>query len=125
MLMALPFKMGLGGRIGSGDQYMPWIALADVVAAYDFLIHNDAVEGPVNFVAPEQVTIREFTRALGKTLRRPTIFPLPASIARVIFGAMADELLLASTRVEPKVLDSEGYKYTYPNLSQALQAALK
>jgi len=123
-LMALPFKMGLGGRIGSGDQFMPWIALTDVAAAYDFLIHDEDVEGPVNFVAPEQVTNREFTRALGKTLQRPTVFPLPAPIARAIFGAMADELLLASTRVEPKVLDSAGYEYTYPNLNQALQAAL-
>lgn len=124
-VMALPFKLGLGGRIGTGDQYMPWMSLADVVAAYDFLIHNDAVEGPVNFVAPEQVTNREFTRALGKTLHRPTVFPLPAFMARLLFGEMADELLLASARVEPQVLDSAGYEFTYPKLSEALQAALK
>ena len=124
-LIALPFKLGLGGRIGSGDQYMPWIALPDVVAAYEFLIHNDAVERPVNFVAPEQVTNREFTRTLGKILRRPTIFPLPAPIARVIFGAMADELLLASARVEAIVLDSSGYEFTYPKLNNTLLAALK
>ena len=124
-VMALPFKLGLGGRIGTGDQYMPWMALADVVAAYDFLIHNDAVEGPVNFVAPELVTNRQFTRALGKTLHRPTVFPLPAFMARLLLGEMADELLLASARVEPKVLDSAGYDFTYPSLSEALQAALK
>ncbi|MCH8328662.1 MAG: TIGR01777 family protein [Candidatus Marinimicrobia bacterium] len=124
-LMALPFKLGLGGRIGTGEQYMPWMALADVVAAYEFLIHNEAIEGAVNFVAPEQVTNREFTSALGKAVRRPTILPLPAFMARIIFGEMADELLLASTRVNPKVLVSAGYEFTCPTLIQALEAALK
>ena len=103
---------------------MPWIAMADVVAAYDFLINNVDIEGPVNFVAPEEVTNREFTQALGESLRRPTVFTLPASMARALFGEMADELLLASTRVEPKVLKSAGYEYTCPMLSQALDQAL-
>ena len=99
--MLLPFKLGVGGRVGSGRQYMSWIAIDDVVGAISHAILSDSLRGPVNAVAPHPVTNREFTKTLGRVLWRPTIFPLPAFAARMVMGEMADELLLASTRVKP------------------------
>ncbi len=97
--MLPPFRMGIGGRIGSGEQWMSWIALDDVVGALEFALANESIQGPVNFVAPAPVTNAEFTKTLGRALSRPTIFPIPAFGVRLVFGEMADALLLASQRV--------------------------
>ena len=100
--MLPPFRMGIGGRIGSGKQWMSWIALDDVVGAIKFALTNETLSGPVNFVAPNPVTNSEFTKTLGKALSRPTLFPIPAFGVRLAFGEMADALLLSSQRVEPQ-----------------------
>jgi uncharacterized protein (TIGR01777 family) len=123
--MLFPFKLGLGGLIGSGKQYMPWISLDDVVGAFEFAIQNEALRGPVNTVAPNVVTNKEFTKTLGRVLWRPTCVPLPASTARMLLGEMADELLLASARVTPGKLQQAGFKFQYPELKDALKHLLK
>ncbi len=123
--MLLPFKLGLGGRVGSGAQHWSWITIDDVVAAIRHAIANDNVEGPVNTVAPTPATNAEFTTALGRVLGRPTILPMPAFAARLLLGEMADELLLSSTRVRPGVLDDTGFAFAYPNLEKALRHVLK
>lgn len=122
--MLLPFKLGLGGRIGSGDQYMSWIALDDVLGVVRHALQTQALRGPVNTVAPSPVTYAEFAKMLGKVLKRPTIFPMPAFAARLAFGEMADELLLASTRVEPAMLVHSEYRFRYPTLEAALRHLL-
>ena len=122
--MLWPFKLGIGGRVGNGRQYLSWIAIDDVVGAIWHSILTDTLRGPVNAVAPHPVTNREFTQILGGVLRRPTIFPLPAFAARTIMGEMADELLLASTRVEPSRLLASGYEFRFPELSGALRHVL-
>jgi uncharacterized protein (TIGR01777 family) len=122
--MLLPFKLGVGGRVGSGKQYMSWIALDDVVGAIDHAIANDSLSGPVNAVAPNPVTNYEFTKALGKVLEKPTLFPMPAFAAHLALGEIADELLLASTRVEPRRLLATGYKFLFPELEGALRHLL-
>ena len=99
--MLLPFKLGLAGNLGNGQQYMSWISLPDLVGVIVHALENDALSGPVNAVAPEPVTNAAYTKALGRVLRRPTIFPMPAFAAKAAFGEMADALLLASTRVIP------------------------
>lgn len=118
--MLPPFKMGFGGKVGSGRQVMSWIALNDVPSAMLHVMEHDSLSGPVNFVAPYAVTNAEFTRALGNVLRRPTIFPLPALAAKVLFGEMADALLLGGARVVPKRLDDSGFQFAYPRVDQAL-----
>lgn len=123
--MLTPFKFGVGGRLGSGEQFMSWIALDDVVGAIDFLLENDSMSGPVNTVAPNPVTNREFTTALGKALSRPTLFPVPEFAMRLAFGEMADTALLASQRVEPAHLKAAGYVFKYPELKAALRHILK
>jgi uncharacterized protein (TIGR01777 family) len=122
--MLTPFRLYLGGVIGTGKQYMSWIALDDVLGAFHHALHTEALQGPVNIVAPSAVTNREFTMTLGKVLRRPTRFPLPAFAARLMFGEMADALLLASTRVTPARLVASGYTFQYPELEEALQHLL-
>lgn len=122
--MLPPFRMGVGGRIGSGKQWMSWIALDDVVGALKFALVNETLNGPVNFVAPGSVTNAEFTQTLGKALSRPAIFPIPAFAVRLVFGEMADALLLASQRVEPEQLTREGYKFQYLRLAEALRNVL-
>ncbi len=122
--MLLPFKLGVGGRVGSGRQYMSWIAIDDVLGAISHAILDDALRGPVNAVAPHPVTNREFTKTLGSVLWRPTIFPLPTFAAHLMFGEMADELLLASTRVKPSRLLSTGYEFQFPQLEEALRHVL-
>lgn len=116
-----PFRMGVGGKVGSGKQWMSWIALDDVVGALSFALAGDLLRGPVNFVAPNPVTNAEFTKTLGKALSRPTLFPLPAFGVRLIFGEMGEALLLGGQRVEPERLKSGGYQFQYPELSGALQ----
>ena len=122
--MLLPFKLGLGGVIGSGTQYMSWISLDDVVGIIHHTLVTDTVHGPVNTVAPQPVTNSVFTKTLGKVLGRPTLLPLPAFAARLAFGEMADALLLASTRVESSRLAATGYVFHYPQLEGALRHLL-
>jgi uncharacterized protein (TIGR01777 family) len=122
--MLTPFRLGLGGVVGTGKQYMSWIALDDVLGAIHHALSTEALQGPVNVVAPQAVTNREFTTTLGKVLRRPTRLPLPAFAARLLFGEMADALLLASTRVAPVRLVAAGYTFYYPELEAALQHLL-
>ena len=121
--MLPPFRMGIGGRIGSGKQWMSWIALDDVVGGIKFALTNETLSGPVNFVAPNPVTNSEFTKALGKALSRPTLFPIPAFGVRLVFGEMGDALLLSSQRVKPVSLEASGYRFQYSNLDGALVRA--
>ncbi len=125
-LLALlrPFRLGLGGRIGDGRQFMSWIALDDLVRVVAFAIAREDLKGPVNAVAPEPARNEEFTRTLGRVLRRPTLLPSPAFAARLILGKMADEMLLSSARVEPSRLKAAGFSYLLPTLEGALRAAL-
>lgn len=119
--MLFPFKLGLGGVIGSGSQYMSWIAVDDVVAALLHCVVNKECAGPVNFVAPNPATNATFTRTLGEVLHRPTFMPQPVFLMRAIFGEMADALLLSSTRVEPEKLLKSGYRFLFPELEGALR----
>ena len=118
--MLPPFRMGVGGKIGSGKQWMSWIALADVIGGIKFALDNTTISGPVNFVAPNPVTNAEFTKALGKALSRPTLFPIPAFAVRLMFGEMGDALLLGSQRVEPMHLRQAGYGFKYQTIGSAL-----
>ena len=122
--MLLPFRFGVGGKIGSGRQYVSWISLEDAVAALIYAVENDALRGPVNLTAPEQVTNAELTRTLGRVLRRPTLLPLPAFAAKLVLGELAEEGLLASQRVRPKRLLEAGFEFAYPELEGALRHAL-
>lgn len=122
--MLLPFRLGLGGRLGSGNQYMSWITLDDLVSTITHSLEDERSSGPVNATAPEPVTNREFTRALGRALRRPTIAPMPTFAARAAFGRMADALLLASTRVVPEKLLERNFQFEHPQLEGALRAVL-
>ncbi|MDT4954985.1 MAG: uncharacterized protein QOJ02_3123 [Acidobacteriota bacterium] len=122
--MLFPFRMGVGGKLGSGEQYMSWIALDDAVGAIEHALANDALRGAVNVVAPQAVTNHDFTKTLGRALSRPTIFPVPAFAARLAFGEMADSTLLASQRVEPARLKESGYAFKYPELEDALKHVL-
>lgn len=118
------FKMGLGGVVGDGRQYLSWIALTDLVRVIDFLLTADEVSGPVNAVAPNPVTNREFTRRLGRVLRRPTIFPLPGLVVRALLGEMGQALLLEGNRVHPARLEQVGFRFLYPELENALRQEL-
>lgn len=122
--MLTPFKMGIGGRIGNGKQWMSWIELDDVAGAISFLLHDSFVNGPVNVVSPFPVTNAEFTKTLGSVLSRPTLFPIPAFGVRLAFGEMADALLLASQKVQPAVLQARGFAFTRPRLELALKHLL-
>ncbi len=119
-----PFKLGLGGKIGSGEQVISWVAIDDVVAAISFILQNESLRGPVNVVAPHPVTNEEFTKTLGRVLSRPTFMAMPAFAARLAFGEMADEMMLSSTRVAAKVLNDAGFKFQYPELEGAVRAML-
>ena len=123
--MLPPFRMGIGGKIGSGRQWMSWIALDDVIGALKFALANETVKGPVNFVAPNPVRNSEFTRTLGKALSRPTLFPIPAFGVRLLFGEMGEALLLGGQRVEPERLKSSGYEFQYSQLESALRGVLQ
>ncbi|HEX8748641.1 MAG TPA: TIGR01777 family oxidoreductase [Pyrinomonadaceae bacterium] len=123
--MLTPFKLGVGGRMGSGQQYMSWISLEDVVGVIDFLLEKGSLSGPVNTVAPKPVTNSEFTDALGDALSRPTLIPVPKFALRAAFGEMADTALLASQRVEPARLKESGYVFRHTELKDALRDILK
>jgi uncharacterized protein len=118
------FKLGGGGIVGDGKQYMSWVSLEDEVKAIEFMLTNTNIEGPVNVVAPNPVTNSQFTSILGHLIHRPTLFPLPGFAAKIILGEMADELLLSSQRCQPTKLLNSGYQFTYPKLDDALSAAL-
>ena len=122
--MLLPFRLGVGGKIGDGRQYVSWISLEDAVAALIYAVENDALRGPVNLTAPQQVTNAELTRTLGRVLRRPTLLPLPAFAAKLVLGELAEEGLLASQRVRPTQLLEAGFEFGYPELEGALRRAL-
>jgi uncharacterized protein (TIGR01777 family) len=119
-----PFRMGLGGALGTGRQYISWIALDDLLGVIAHALTTEALQGPVNAVAPNPVTNKEFTRALGRVLGRFTLFSMPAAAARLAFGEMADEVLLAGQRVQPTRLLATGYRFRYPDLEGALRHSL-
>ena len=117
----LPFKLGLGGRLGTGRQYLPWITLADEVSAIQFIVDNNTIRGPINLVGPNPVTNDTFTKALGAALHRPTLLPIPLFPIRAKFGKeMVEEMLLSSARVLPTVLEQAGFRFSYTDLGAAL-----
>lgn len=122
--MLLPFRLGMGGKIGDGRQYVSWISLEDAVAALIYAVENDALRGPVNLTASQPVTNAELTRTLGRVLRRPTLLPLPAFAAKLVLGELAEEGLLASQRVRPMRLLEAGFEFAHPELEGTLRHAL-
>ena len=123
--LLLPFRLGLGGPIGRGAQWMPLVSLDDVVAVMRHLIDAPGLTGPVNVSLPTPVTNREFSTALGRALRRPAIIPVPPAALRAVYGQLAEELLIASARVVPTALEASGYRFLHPTLDTALAAALR
>ena len=119
--MLTPFKMGLGGKIGSGKQYISWVGIEDAIAAMKLALNDESIRGPVNVVSPKPVTNERFTRALGEVLSRPTLMAMPAFAARLAFGEMADEMLLVSQKVIPKKLQAAGFQFEYSDVETALQ----
>jgi uncharacterized protein (TIGR01777 family) len=116
-----PFKMGMGGKVGSGKQIISWVAIDDAVSVIKLALHDETFRGPVNVVAPHPVTNEAFTKTLGHVLSRPTALAMPAFAARLAFGEMADEMLLSSQYVVPKRLTDAGFQYQYPELEAALR----
>lgn len=119
------FRVGLGGRLGDGKQWMSWIALGDVVAAVLFVLKSPTLTGAVNLTSPEPVTNAEFTRALGRQLHRPAVLPAPAFALRLALGPMADEALLSSTRAIPRKLLDAGFRFAQPSIDEALSEAIR
>jgi len=122
--MLTPFRLGLGGVVGSGNQYWSWISVDDVVGVIDYCINQEKMSGPVNTTAPCPVTNYDFTKTLGTLLGRPTMIAMPELAARLVLGEMANELLLASARVMPNRLSESGYRFLYPTLEPALKHLL-
>jgi uncharacterized protein (TIGR01777 family) len=122
--MLKPFRMGLGGRIGDGLQYVSWITIDDLVSSITFALNNEDLQGPYNATAPNPVTNGDFAKALGRVLGKPAILPTPAFVARWLFGQMADEALLASAKVIPQKLLDAGFKFLHPELEEALRILL-
>ena len=123
--MKLPFLLGVGGRIGDGSQYMSWITLRDVVAALVFALEHSELEGPVNLVAPNAVTNAEYTEAVGRVLKRPTLLPVPKFALRLGAGAeMADQMLIGGTRVLPAALEANGFEWKDREIEPALRSVL-
>lgn len=118
--MLTPFRLALGGRLGSGRQYMSWIGMPDVMGAIAHLLESERVRGPVNLVAPEPVTNADFTWALAQAVHRPAIAPVPAFLLNRLPGEFARETMLASQRAEPRVLRESGYTFALPSLPDAL-----
>jgi uncharacterized protein len=118
------FRLGLGGPVGDGRQYMSWIAIDDVVGAFLFTLSNERLRGPVNAVAPQPVRNLEFVRVLGKAVHRPAVFLLPAFVVRTVFGEMGEALLLSSALVRPARLEAAGYAFRHPELDEALRFTL-
>ena len=122
--MLTPFKLGAGGRLGSGKQWMSWVTLEDVVAILRFAIENASVRGAINVISPQPLQNAEFTRVLARAVHRPALFPAPALALRLVLGEMADALLLSSQRVAPQRLQQLGYRFLHPDLPSALAAVL-
>ncbi len=122
--LILPFRLGLGGRIGSGQQWMPWIHLHDQVALIDFLVRHSSAQGPYNACAPEPVRNVEFTQVLARTLARPAIFPVSAGLLKLALGELAG-LLLAGQQAMPERLVKDGFVFRFPRLDIALDQLLK
>jgi len=123
--MMMPFKFGVGGRVGSGQQWMSWVMLEDVIQILRFALERNEVRGAINIVTPQPVRNADFTRALAKAMHRPAIFPAPAFALRLALGEMADALLLSSQRVAPQKLQQLEYRFLYPEVSAALTALRK
>ena len=120
----LPFRLGVGGRLGGGRQWMPWMSMADWLDAVVFLLRRDDLAGPVNLVGPQPVTNAEFTRVLSRELRRPAMFPIPGVLARALMGEIGRDSL-TSKRVVPGVLTRAGFPFSHPDLPSAMRAALR
>jgi uncharacterized protein (TIGR01777 family) len=123
--MLLPFKLGLGGPIGDGHQWMSWIDVQDMVGAIHHILKNDLLHGPVNMVAPRPVTNAEFTRTLASVLSRPAVLPMPAFAVKLVFGEMGETALLGSQRVEPMQLVTSGYPFRFSDLRSSLMHLLR
>ena len=123
--MLTPFKLGLGGPVGSGKQFWSWISIGDVCGIVGHALENSAISGPVNAVASQEVTSSEFARTLGGVLSRPAFIPMPAFAAKLALGEMAESLLLASQRVRPGVLESQGYAFASRTLEHAIRSAIE
>ncbi|MGI8640200.1 MAG: TIGR01777 family oxidoreductase [Pyrinomonadaceae bacterium] len=123
--MLTPFKFGVGGTVGSGEQWMSWIALDDLIRTIHFALENEDLHGAVNAVAPNPVTNEKFTDTLGKVLHRPTIIPIPAFGVKLLFGEKGETLLLESARVLPKRLEDAGFEFQFNNLEEAIKHALE
>jgi uncharacterized protein len=123
--MLTPFKMGVGGNIGNGRQWMSWIDVQDMAGAIHHILKADLLQGPVNMVAPRPVTNAEFTRTLASVLSRPAIFPMPAFVVKLAFGEMGETVLLGSQRVEPAQLVTSGYPFRFSELRASLESLLK
>lgn len=123
--MLPPFRLGLGGRLGSGRQWSSWVSIDDVVGAIQHVLQHDTLQGAVNTVSPNPVTNAEFTSTLASVLHRPAIFPMPAFAVKLIFGEMGEELFLGSQRVEPAKLAASGYQFKHPELKSALKDILQ
>lgn len=119
--MLSPFRMGVGGVIGSGQQWISWISMEDLIGVYHYLIHNAGISGPVNATAPNPVSNREFTKVLGRVLGRPTLIPLPSSAVKALYGEMGEVLLLEGQKVLPAKLSTSGFSFLYPDLESALR----
>lgn len=122
--MLLPFQLGVGGRLGSGRQWMSWISLEDLVRAFRFAMETPSISGPMNATAPEPVTNRTFTSTLARVLKRPALVPVPAFALRALLGEMAEGTVLASQRVRATVLADAGFQFEHPTLSTALRSEL-
>jgi uncharacterized protein (TIGR01777 family) len=122
--MLLPFRLGVGGPIGSGQQWMSWVDREDVLRAIDWAIDHPSVRGVYNITSPAPVINREFARALGRALHRPALMPIPAFVLRAVFGEMADEMLLSGQRVVPARATAEGFSFAYPTIDASLAHGL-
>jgi uncharacterized protein len=121
----LPFKLGIGGKLGPGTQYLPWVSITDQVRAMEFVLNTPTLSGPVNVCAPNPVTNVQFTKALGKALHRPTLIPIPLAPLKILYGAeMVKEMLLSGNNVIPAKLTAAGFSFTHPTLDIALHAVL-
>jgi uncharacterized protein (TIGR01777 family) len=123
--MLPPFRLGLAGRLGSGRQWMSWIALEDLVSLIEYALVTESLRGPVNAVAPGSVTNAEFTRVLAGVLRRPVFLPVPAFAIKLLMGEMGRELLLSGQRAQPAAALASGFHFRYPDLRSALADILK
>jgi uncharacterized protein (TIGR01777 family) len=119
--MLRPFRLGVGGRIGNGRQWLSWIDLEDMVRAIQFVIEHEEIAGVVNVVSPNPVTNREFTATASRVLKKPALFPVPAFVLKLIFGEMAAETLLASQRAMPGVLVASGFEFLHPRIESSIQ----